>query len=308
MRLYTPGLPTDYARHVIDHGFVGRAIYDVEGLDAATRDTADGVITPPEKLPGPIAVAEYCEFRNMPPDGLILSRTTEAEIEPTGGTEFKVIDGGSSLLDDAGDFVFSIEVPDSVALANEIHEEPPSGRPFRKFWLTEGEANRYRYTLKIIDAKVQPDLLGWQDVPSQAPVPAVHQAEDGTIDFPSSMRRSRRRRRRSRKKGHRMEGNDDARPGTEDEAADSANTVLRQRFEDDPQRAVNDLRAKVNELGYQLAYAGRTFRVPVTERTYYIIDPETREPVDAFRNGAVDLTLLEVCLWSEQTFKKPNDS
>ena len=309
MRLYTPGLPTDYARHVIDHGFVGRAVYDVEELDAATRDIPEGEITPSEKLPEPIAVAEHCEFRNMPPGGLIFSRTTEAEIEPTGGTESKVtIDCGSSLLDDAGDFVFSIEVPDSVALANEIYEEPPSGRPFRKFWLTEEEANRYRYTLKIIDAKVQPDLLGWQSVPSEAPVPAGHQAEDGTADLPSSMRRSRRRRRRSRKKGHRMEGNDDARPGTEDEAADSVNTVLRQRFEDDPEGALNDLRAKVDELGYQLAYAGRTFRAPVTERTYYIIDPEKREPIDAFRNGAVDLTLLEVCLWSEQAFKKWNDS
>ena len=309
MRLYTPGLPTDYARHVIDHGFVGQAVYDVEELDAATRNTPEGEITPPEQPPEPIAVAEYCEFRNMPPSGLIFSRTTEADIEPTCATEFNVtIDSGSSLLDDAGDFVFSIEVPDSVALANEIHEQPPSGRPFRKFWLTEEEANRYRYTLKIIDAKVQPDLLGWQDVPSQAPVPTVHQADDGTADFPSSMRRSRRQRRRSRKKGHRIEGNDDARPGTEDEAADGVNTVLRQRFEDDPEGALNDLRAKVNELGYELAYAGRTFRAPVTERTYYIIDPEKREPIDALRNGAVDLTLLEVCLWSKQAFKKWNDS
>ena len=89
-------------------------------------------------------------------------------------------------------------------------------------------------------------------------------------------------------------------PGTDDEVADSVNTVVPQRFEDDPEGALNDLRAKVNELGYQLAYAGRTFRAPVTERTYYIIDPEKREPIDALRNGAVDLTLLEVCLWSEQ--------
>src|SRR6476660_1923473 len=138
MRLYTPGLPTDYARHVIDHGFVGlpRAVYDAEELDVATRDMRDGEVTPREKLPDPIDVAEYCEFRNMPPGGLI-SRTTEAELEQTGGTEFKMtIDGGPSLLDDSGDFVLSIEVPDRVALANEIHEEPPSGRPFREFWLT----------------------------------------------------------------------------------------------------------------------------------------------------------------------------
>ncbi len=286
MRLYTPGLPTDYARHVIDQGFVGlpRAVYDAEELDAATRDTPEGEITPPEKLPEPTDVGEYCEFRDMPPGGLASSGTTEAEI------------------------VLSIEVPDSVALANEIHDEPPRGRPFREFWLTPEEANRYRDTLEIIDSndgeEVQPDLRGWQDVPSQAPVPAVHQAEDDTVDLPPSTRRSRRLRRRSRKKRHRMEGNDEARPGTDDDAADSVNTVLPQSFEDDPEGALNDLRAKVNELGYQLAYAGRTFRAPVTERTYYIIDPARDEPIDALRNGAVDLTLLEVCLWSEQAFKK----
>jgi hypothetical protein len=290
MRLYTPGLPTDYARHVIDQGFVGlpRAVHDAEELDAATRDTPEGEITPPEKLPEPTDVVEYCEFRDRPPGGLASSRTTEAA------------------------FVLSIEVPDSVALASEIHDEPPWDRPFREFWLTPEEANRYRDTLEIIDSndgeEVQPDLRGWQDVPPQAPVPAVHQAEDDTVDLPPSSRRSRRLRRRSRKKGHRMEGNDEARPGTDDEAADSVNTVLPQRFEDDPEGALNDLRAEVNELGYQLAYAGRTFRAPVTERTYYIIDPEKREPIDALRNGAVDLTLLEVCWWSERAFKKWNDS
>jgi hypothetical protein len=302
MMLYTPGLPADYARHVIDHGFVGlpRAVYDAEELDVATRDMPEGEVTPREKLPEPIDVAEYCEFRNMPPGGL-MSRATEAELEQTGGTEFKMtIDGGPSLLDDSGDFVFSIEVPDSVALANEIHEEPPSGRPFREFWLRQEEANRYRYTLRIIDAKVQPDLLSPQDVQSQAAVPAIHQAEDRTADFPPSTRRSRRRRGRSRKNGQRVEGNDEGRPGAEDEAADRVNSALRQRFEDDPEGALNDLRAKVNELGFQLAYAGRTFTAPVTERTYYIIDPEGREPIDAFRTGTADLTLLEVCLWSEQ--------
>ena len=296
MRLYTPGLPTDYARQVIDQGFVGRprAVYDAEELDAATRDTPEGEITPPKKLPEPTDVVEYCEFRDMPPGGLASSRTTEAEIAQT------------------GDFVLSIEVPDSVALANEIHEEPPWWRPFREFWLTPEEANRYRDTLEIIDSndgeEVQPDLRGWQLVPLQAPVPAVQQAEDDTADLPPSTRRSRRRRRRFRKKGHRMKGNDEVRPETDDEAADSVNSVLPQRFEDDPEGALNDLRAKVNELGYQLAYAGRTFRAPVTERTYYIIDPEKREPIDALRNGAVDLTLLEVYLWSEQAFEKWNDS
>jgi hypothetical protein len=249
-------------------------------------------------------------------------RSLEAEIAQTGEIESKkTIDGGMSLLDDPGDVVLSIEVPDTVALANEIHEEPPSGRPFREVRLTPGEANRSRDRLEIIDSnhgdEVQPDLRDWQNVPSQAPVPDVPQAEDGTADSPPSTRRSRRRlRRRSRRKGRRMEGNGEACSGTDDEAADSVNTVLPpgtddevadsvntglpQRFEDDPEGALNDLRAKVNELGYQLAYAGRTFRAPVTERTYHIVDREKRERIDAFGNGSVDLTLREVCLWSEQ--------
>jgi hypothetical protein len=206
-------------------------------------------------------------------------RSLEAEIAQTGEIESKkTIDGGMSLLDDPGDVVLSIEVPESVALASEIHEEPPSGRPFREFRLTPAEANRSRDRLEIIDSnhgdEVQPDLRDWQKVPSQAPVPDVPQAEDGTADSPPSTRRSRRRLRlRSRRKGRRMEGNGEAcsgtddevadsvntvlPPGTDDEFADSVNTVLPQRFEDDPEGTLNDLRAKVNELGYQLAYAGR---------------------------------------------------
>jgi hypothetical protein len=64
------------------------------------------------------------------------------------------IDGGPSLLDDPGDLVLSIEVPDGVALANEIHEEPPLSRPFRVFWFTPEEANPLpRHTR---DHRVQP--------------------------------------------------------------------------------------------------------------------------------------------------------
>src|SRR4051794_22761306 len=105
-----------------------------------------------------------------------------------------------------------------------------------------------------------------------------------------------------------MGGNDAAQPGTEDEAADSVDAVWRQRFEDDPAGALNDLRETVQELGYQLAYAGRTFSAPVTDRTYHIIDPEKGEPIDAFRDGVVDLALLEVCVWSEHALQKWNDS
>jgi len=37
----------------------------------------------------------------------------------------------------------------------------------------------------------------------------------------------------------------------------------RQRLEDHPKGALNDLRAMVQELGYDPAYAGRTFGEPV---------------------------------------------
>jgi hypothetical protein len=82
------------------------------------------------------------------------------------------------------------------------------------------------------------------------------------------------------------------------------NTVLPQRFADDPSGALDDLRAKVAELGYQLCYAGRTFWAPVTERRYCIVDREKRERIDVFGNGTVDLTFLEVSWWSEQALKE----
>ena len=103
-------------------------------------------------------------------------------------------------------------------------------------------------------------------------------------------------------------GNDEGRPATEDEVAGKVNTIWRQRLEDDPKGALNDLRAIVKELGYDLAYAGRTFGAPVTKRTYHIINPDERERIAPFQDGRVDLTLLEVCLWSELAFKRWKDS
>jgi hypothetical protein len=88
-----------------------------------------------------------------------------------------------------------------------------------------------------------------------------------------------------------------------DEAADKVNTFWRPKFENDPEGALNDLRAKVNDLGYELAYSGRTFRAHLTERTYHIVDPDDRALIDVFKNGN-DLTLFDVCLWSELAFKK----
>jgi hypothetical protein len=103
-------------------------------------------------------------------------------------------------------------------------------------------------------------------------------------------------------------GNDEGRPATEDEVDGKVNTIWRQRLEDDPKGALNDLRAIVKELGYDLAYAGRTFGAPVTKRTYHIINPDERERIAPFQDGRVDLTLLEVCLWSELAFKRWKDS
>jgi hypothetical protein len=100
------------------------------------------------------------------------------------------------------------------------------------------------------------------------------------------------------------EWNDKARPATEDEAVDKVNTTWLPRFEDDPEGALNDLGAKAKELGRELAYAGRTFSAPITKRTYYIIDPDEREPIAPFNDDNVDLTVLDVCLWSELALKK----
>jgi hypothetical protein len=98
-------------------------------------------------------------------------------------------------------------------------------------------------------------------------------------------------------------GNGEARPATEDEVADKVNTIWRQRLEDDPEGALLDLRARVNELGYLFAYAGRTYGAPVAKRTYYIVDQNKRR-MDVFHDGVGDLTFLDVCLWSEVAFKR----
>jgi hypothetical protein len=103
-------------------------------------------------------------------------------------------------------------------------------------------------------------------------------------------------------------GNDEARPATEDEAADRVNMIWLPRLGDDPEGALDDLQARVKQLGYRLAYAGRTHGAPVIKRTYYIIDTDRREPIEAFEDGNVDLTLLDVCLWSELAFKKWKNS
>ena len=111
-----------------------------------------------------------------------------------------------------------------------------------------------------------------------------------------------------REPGFNVVGDHEARPATEDEAADKVNTFWLPRLGDDPHGALGDLQARVEQLGYELAYAGSTFGAPVVKRTYYIIDTDRGEPIEAFEDGAVELTLLDVCLWSELAFKKWKNS
>lgn len=157
---------TEYARFVIDKGFVGvpHTLYDPDELDAARAKTPEGQFTVP---PEPIEVVEYCEFRDLPSSGLIFSRTTEIDVDvdvDENGDLNMTISGGPTLADDPGDFTLSIEVPDEFALKREAIEDPPIGWPFREFWLTVEEANSYRHTLRVFDSidgeEIRPDLVG----------------------------------------------------------------------------------------------------------------------------------------------------
>jgi excisionase family DNA binding protein len=94
---------------------------------------------------------------------------------------------------------------------------------------------------------------------------------------------------------------------TEDEATDELTSIWRQRFKNDAERALKRLQAKVKDRGYRLAYAGRTFGAPVTERTYYVIHADGHEPIQAFGDGSADLTLFDVCLWCEQATAQSPD-
>lgn len=166
MRLYRTAT-TDYARHVIDEGFVGvrRSMYEPEALAAAIAETPEGQVTDRGELPEPIDVEEWVEFRDLPSQGATFSRTTEVlAVEEADGRVHIAIGGGPVLVDDVGDFVLTIEVPDDVALEHEVHEDPPAGWPFREFWMPPDLANRYWNTLKVLDSEtgeeVRPDLVG----------------------------------------------------------------------------------------------------------------------------------------------------
>jgi hypothetical protein len=125
MNLYM-AVSTAYARRVIDEGFVGRSVSLLEGGET-----------------------EVCEFRDIPPVGLTLSLTAEAEAENTEKGSKVTIGTGPVLADDIGDFVLSIEVTSEMGKEYEIDEETAAGWPFREHWLPPEVANAHRGSLKV---------------------------------------------------------------------------------------------------------------------------------------------------------------
>jgi hypothetical protein len=139
MLLYV-AVPMNYARFVVERGFVGVERAFIEG-----------------------GSAEFCEFRDIPPTGLTFSRTTEVTAEPTETGISLTIGGGGILADYIGDVVLSIDVPEAAALECEAREDPPAGWPFREFWLSPELANAHRSTLRAwvseSGEEIDPDLL-----------------------------------------------------------------------------------------------------------------------------------------------------
>jgi hypothetical protein len=125
MNLYM-AVSTAYARRVIDEGFVGRSVSLLEGGET-----------------------EVCEFRDIPPVGLTVSLTAEAEAENTEKGSKVTIGTGPVLADDIGDFVLSIEVTSEMGKEYEIDEETAAGWPFREHWLPPEVANAHRGSLKV---------------------------------------------------------------------------------------------------------------------------------------------------------------
>ncbi len=143
MRLYM-ATPAEYAALVVHEGFtVGRPFYDPR-IDGFART----------------AHLEYCDFKDQKPVG----RSLPGPHELANTNVFQVRLDGPILLDDPGDFVLSIEVPDEFALEVEVHSDHPKGRSSREFWLAPEEANRYPDTLRVYDSQygevVRPDLVG----------------------------------------------------------------------------------------------------------------------------------------------------
>lgn len=95
---------------------------------------------------------------------MVFDRTAEVDVDvDTENSTMSLNVTGAALLEDVGDFVLSIEVPDEVASLYEIHEEPPRGWPFREYWFPVDIAHEYRGTLRVQDndgGDVRPDLVG----------------------------------------------------------------------------------------------------------------------------------------------------
>lgn len=176
MRLYMPAA-TEYARYVIDNGFVGipTPMYDSDELEAAghgsPRTYRSGEAMPP--LPEPKEWKEWCIFRDMPPGGLTFSRTTEMSAEHAEDGVEITVEGGPVLADDMGDFVLSVDIPDDIAAEYRVYEEEPLGWPFQEYYVEPDLANRYRHTLTVYDwnidggygtdddlVEIRPDLVG----------------------------------------------------------------------------------------------------------------------------------------------------
>jgi len=117
------------ARQIIDDGFVG----------IPTQMTHED---------GTERVCEFVMMRDRPPCGTVRWG----------------VSGGTSVIDDPGDFNLVIDVPDDMVMRVGITEDPPRGWPFREYWLPAEVINAHRNTMVIVDTdggeEVQPDFVG----------------------------------------------------------------------------------------------------------------------------------------------------
>ncbi len=133
-------VPADYAAAVAQAGFrTGRPFYD-PGIDGFSKTSH----------------MEYCDFRDKKPDSNSLSDFPHMPDTNVFGVKVE----GPIRLDDPGDFVLAIDVPDDFALEREVGPSHSS----REFWLTPEEANRFLDTLRVYESEfgglVPPDLVG----------------------------------------------------------------------------------------------------------------------------------------------------
>jgi hypothetical protein len=174
MKLYGAA-STQTARNIIDHGFPGRP----------------QVLVDDDKPTGEII--HVVELRDMPPRGLILSRTTEVTAESDGDDVTMSMTGGPVLADDPGDFVIQIDVPNDVAAPFEARFDPaPTGWPFREFWLSPEVANQYHDTLRVFDSddgeEVRPDLVRKIDAAELTHSKSPRGATPGALSLSGALR------------------------------------------------------------------------------------------------------------------------